>query len=238
MQYTTDVRIIRLMCTGRVDPTMIGEAFMNNADGVMVVGCHFGDCHYITGNVEGKIKVGLAARVLDYVGLNPQRVSFNQCSSAEGERFVSMVNAFDQEIRALGPLGNGDRLPLPELKEKLIIAKTALAKEKLRWVVGKFTEFTTKGNKYGERFTEHEMWRTLDTIIMDEVATHEILRELRRAPASVKDLAAYLQLPPPHVLKYVLALQRRELVSLVEVDGNSPRYQVVESEVQATTKAA
>jgi len=233
MQYTTDVRIIRLMCTGRVDPTMVADAFVNGADGLMVVGCHFGDCHYITGNYQGKIKVGLASRVLDYVGLNPQRVSFNQCSSAEGERFVSMVSAFDHAIRDLGPLGTADRLPLAELKDKLLIAKTALGKEKLRWVVGKFTEFNAQGNKYGERFTDHEMWRTLDTIVMDEVATHEISRELEGGPLAVKDLADRLKLPPPHVLKYVLALQRRGLVGLAGIEGSSPRYQLVEQALSA-----
>lgn len=228
MQYTTDVRIIRLMCTGRVDPPMLADAFIQGADGVMVVGCHFGDCHYITGNYQGKIKVGLASRTLDYVGLNPQRVSFNQCSSAEGERFVSMVSAFDEKIRELGPLGSAESHPLPELHEKLAIAKTILGREKLRWVVGKFTEFMTIGNKYGERFTEHEMWRTLDTIIMDEVATYEILRELENAPASVKEMAERLRLPAPHVLKYVLALQRRGFLGIAEIDGNSPRYQIVD----------
>ena len=228
MQYTTDVRIIRLMCTGRVDPPMLADAFIKGADGVMVVGCHFGDCHYITGHYQGKIKVGLASRTLDYVGLNPGRVSFNQCSSAEGERFVSMVSAFDQKVRELGPLGNAETLPLPQLKEKLAIAKTILSREKIRWVVGKFTEFTTIGNKYGERFTEHEMWRTLDTIIMDEVATYEILRELEGGPAAVKELAAKLDWPAPHVLKYVLALQRRGFVGLAEIEGNSPRYRIVD----------
>jgi hypothetical protein len=207
---------------------MIADGFTHGVDGMMVVGCHFGDCHYITGNYQGKIKVGLAARTLDYVGLNPKRVAFNQCSSAEGERFVSLVTAFSKEIRELGPLGSGDRLPLDALRPKLEIAKTALAREKLRWVVGKFAEFTSTGNKYGERFTDHEMWRTLDTIIMDEVATYEILRELELGPASVKDLAEQLQLPPPHVLKYVLALRRRGFISLVEIQGSSPVYQVVE----------
>ena len=58
MQYTTDVRIIRLMCTGRVDPTMVVDAFIEGADGIMVVGCHFGDCHYISGNYQAKVKIG------------------------------------------------------------------------------------------------------------------------------------------------------------------------------------
>ncbi len=235
MQYTTDVRIIRLMCTGRVDPTMIAEAFLNGADGIMVIGCHFGDCHYITGNYQGKIKVGLATRALDYVGLNPKRISFNQCSGAEGDRFVSLVTAFDKEITELGPLGSADRLPLDELKQKVEIAKTALAKEKLRWVVGKFTEFATIGNKYGERFTDHEMWRTLDTIVMDEMATFEILRELGKGPAAVKELSERLQLPPPIVLRYVLALQRRDILGLADISGSSPRYRIVD---QAAASAA
>jgi coenzyme F420-reducing hydrogenase delta subunit len=226
------------MCTGRVDPTMLADAFLEGADGVMVVGCHFGDCHYITGNYQAKIKVGLATRALDYAGLNPQRVAFNQCSSAEGERFVSMVTAFDRSTKELGPLGTADRLPLPQLKEKIAIAKTALGKEKLRWVVGKFTEFTTTGNKYGEKFTDHEMWRTLDTIIMDELATYEILSEMQKGPVAVKKLAETLKLPPPHVLKYVLALQRRGIVNLAGIEGNSPLYQVAGKPAQQAAHAA
>jgi F420-non-reducing hydrogenase iron-sulfur subunit len=221
------------MCTGRVDPTMIAEAFVNGADGVMVIGCHFGDCHYITGNVQGKIKVGLAERVLTYVGLSPKRVAFDQCSSAEGERFVKLVTNFNQGVRELGPLGTGDPLELPQLKEKLPIAKTALASEKLRWVVGKFTVFATEGNKYGEVFTDHEMWRTLDTIVMDELATHEILQELKQKALAVTELAKRLKLPPPEVLRYVLALQRRELVDLDGVKGTSPRYKAVELKADA-----
>ncbi len=233
MQYTTDIRIVRLMCTGRVDPTIVAQAFVNGADGVMVVGCHFGDCRYITGNVQGKIKMGLATRVLDYVGLNPRRVSFDQCSSAEGERFVRLITEFDNGVRALGPLGSHDRLPMPELREKLLVAKAALGKEKLRWVVGKFTEFTTAGNKYGERFTEHEMWRTLDTIVMDEIATHQIIHELEQGPGVVRKLADRLKLPAPHVLRYVLALQRRGLVELDGIEGNSPRYRLAETKADA-----
>jgi F420-non-reducing hydrogenase iron-sulfur subunit len=238
MQYTTDVRIIRIMCTGRVDPTMIADAFIKGADGLMAVGCHFGDCHYITGNYQGKIKVGLAARTLEYAGLNPQRVAFNQCSSAEGERFVGLVNGFTRTISELGPLGSADRLALPQLQDKLAVVKTALAKEKLRWVAGKFTEFTSQGNKYGERFTEHEMWRTLDTIIMDELATFEIIESLRQGPETVKRLSEQLVLSPPTVLKYVLALQRRGFVSLADIVDHSPRYRLADPPAPSAIMAA
>jgi len=228
MQYTPDVRIIRLMCTGRIDPTLVVDAFIEGADGIMAVGCHFGDCHYISGNYQAKVKVGLASRALGYVGLNPGRVAFNQCSGAEGDRFVSLVTSFHGSISEMGPLGSAEGLPLPELKGRLETAKAALGSEKLRWVAGKFTVFESIGNMYGERFTEHEMWRTLDTIVIDEIATHGILKEMRNGAASVKDLSERLAIPLPDALKYVLALQRRGFVGLAGIDGATPRYQVLE----------
>ncbi len=233
MQYTTDVRIIRLMCTGRVDPTMVVDAFIDGADGIMAVGCHFGDCHYISGNYQAKVKIGLASRTLGYVGLNAARVAFNQCSSAEGERFVSLVTAFHNSISEMGPLGSAEGFPLPKLKDRLDTARCALSSEKLRWVAGKFTEFENNGNKYGERFTEHEMWRTLDTIVIDEIATHGILKELQNGAASVKDLSEKLEIAAPDALKYVLALQRRGLVGLAGIDGATPRYQILERAAEA-----
>jgi len=233
MQYTTDIRIIRIMCTGRVDPTMVVNAFKEGADGIMAVGCHFGDCHYISGNYQAKVKMGLARRTLGYVGLNPERVAFNQCSSAEGDRFVSLVTTFHNTISEIGPLGSAERFPLPELKERLEIAGAALASEKLRWVAGKFTVFETEGNKYGEKFTEHEMWRTLDTIVIDEIATHGILKEMQNGAASVPELAKRLGIAPPEALKYVLALQRRGLVGVAGVDGATPSYEILERAAKA-----
>ena len=233
MQYTADVRIIRLMCTGRVDPTMVVDAFIEGADGIMAVGCHFGDCHYISGNYQAKVKIGLASRTLGYVGLNAGRVAFNQCSSAEGERFVSLVTAFHDSISEMGPLGSAEGFSLPKLKDRLETARVALSSEKLRWVAGKFTEFENIGNKYGERFTEHEMWRTLDAIVIDEIATHGILKEMQNGAVSVKDLSERLEIAAPDALKYVLALQRRGLVGLAGIDGATPRYKVLERAAEA-----
>lgn len=233
MQYTTDVRIVRLMCTGRVDPTMVAEAFIEGADGIMVVGCHFGDCHYISGNYQARVKIGLASRALGYVGLNTGRVAFNQCSSAEGDRFVSQVNAFHGSICEIGPLGSAEGLSLAKLKDRVDTARAALAGEKLRWVVGKFTEFENSGNKYGEKFSEHEMWRTLDTIVIDEIATQGLLKEMRKGAASVVELAQRLEIAPPDAFKYILALQRRGLVGLAGVEGATPSYRLMENPARA-----
>jgi hypothetical protein len=212
---------------------MVVDAFIEGADGIMVVGCHFGDCHYITGNYQARVKIGLASRTLGYVGLNTGRVAFNQCSSAEGERFVSQVTAFDGNIREMGSLGSAEGFSLPRLKDRLETARAALGSEKLRWVVGKFTEFEDIGNKYGERFTEHEMWRTLDTIVIDEIATHGILKEMQKGPVSVKDVSERIEIAPPDALKFVLALQRRGLIGLAGIDGATPKYTVLERAAKA-----
>jgi hypothetical protein len=216
-----------------VDPTMVVDAFIEGADGIMAVGCHFGDCHYISGNYQAKVKIGLASRTLGHVGLDTGRVAFNQCSSAEGERFVSLVTSFDGSIREMGPLGSAEGFSLPKLKDRLETAKAALSSEKLRWVVGKFTEFEDIGNKYGEKFTEHEMWRTLDTIVIDEIATHGILKEMQKGPISVKEVSKRIEIAPPDALKFVLALQRRGLIGLAGIDGATPRYKVLERAAKA-----
>ena len=128
----------------------------------------------------------------------------------------------------MGPLGSAERFSLPELKDRLETARVALGSEKLRWVAGKFTEFENIGNKYGERFTEHEMWRTLDTIVIDEIATQGILKEMHKGAVSVREVSERLEIAPPDALKYVLALQRRGLVGLAGIDGATPRYKILE----------
>jgi len=86
------------MCTGRVDPALVADAFVNGADGVLVIGCYFGDCHYITGNFMAKQKLDMAGEMLAYAGLNPIRLQFRNLSSAEGARFaysiISSLTAF------------------------------------------------------------------------------------------------------------------------------------------------
>jgi F420-non-reducing hydrogenase iron-sulfur subunit len=232
MQYPPDIRVIRVMCTGRVDPALVADAFVNGADGVLVIGCYFGDCHYISGNYMAKTKLDMATEILAYAGLNPVRLQFRNLSSAEGARFAQHNTEFVEQIKEIGPLGTGDKIGMPKLKEQLEIAYKALAGPKLRWVVGKKPVFIdgARGNKYGEVFTQHEINRTLSGIIIDEMASHSIMAALEKKPAAVKDLAKELEIPAPDALKYVLALQRRGFVEMDGVEGTSPIYKFKSAE--------
>lgn len=221
------------MCTGRMDPAVIADGFVKGLDGMLILGCLFGNCQYISGNYNAKYKIAMAQEALSYAGMNPKRLSFRNLSSAEAELFVKHATDFSKEIRELGPLGGeADRVSLPKLKENLEIARTALAGPKLRWVVGKKPVFIEKdkGNKYHEIFTEHEINRSLSGIIIDEMATYSILGALQEKSATVKELAKDLEIPPPDTLKYVLALKRRGFVELDSVKDHSPLYKHVEQE--------
>jgi len=104
MKYPPNVDIIRLMCSGRIDPELITTAFAQGADGVMVCGCHIGDCHYISGNHKTMARMPLLKRTLTDLGIEPDRFVHEWVSAAEGEKFARLVREVTEKVRSLGPL--------------------------------------------------------------------------------------------------------------------------------------
>jgi F420-non-reducing hydrogenase iron-sulfur subunit len=104
IQYPPNIRIIRVMCTGRVDPIFILEAFKDGADGVLVAGCHLpSDCHYINGNYKAKARVILLRKVLGDFGIEPERLRLEWISASEGDKFASIVRNMVDQLKKLGP---------------------------------------------------------------------------------------------------------------------------------------
>ncbi|MFQ6120537.1 MAG: hydrogenase iron-sulfur subunit [Methanosarcinales archaeon] len=102
-QYPPTVRIVRVMCSSRVEPAFIFEAFKNGADGVLVAGCHIGDCHYIDGNKNAEVRINKTKEALKYLGLDG-RLRLEWISASEGMRFAEVIKEFTEEIRKLGPI--------------------------------------------------------------------------------------------------------------------------------------
>lgn len=102
IQYPPNVRIIRVPCSGRVDPLLILKCLQRGADGVLVSGCHPGDCHYIAGNYLARRKFALVADLLDFFGIEKGRVHFSWVSAAEGEKFADVVKRVTESVKALG----------------------------------------------------------------------------------------------------------------------------------------
>jgi len=104
MKYPPNFRVIKVMCTGRIDPQFIIEAFTEGADGVLVAGCHLGDCHYIEGNYKAMRRIVLLKRMLDQVGIERERLRLEWISASEAARFVKIATEMVEQIRVLGPL--------------------------------------------------------------------------------------------------------------------------------------
>ena len=104
MKYAPNVRVIRLMCSGRVDPQFVMDAFAKGADGVLIGGCHPNDCHYAEGNYKMLRRYELLRRMLVDMGIEPERLRLEWISAAEGDKVKTVVNEMVEKVRALGPL--------------------------------------------------------------------------------------------------------------------------------------
>ena len=110
MKYPADIRLLRVPCSGRVNPQYVLEALQRGADGVLVCGCHPGDCHYSTGNYYAKRRLMVFKRELEYIGLEPDRFQVRWISGAEAGKFRDTATAFCERIRELGPIRNDFKL--------------------------------------------------------------------------------------------------------------------------------
>jgi F420-non-reducing hydrogenase iron-sulfur subunit len=120
LQYTTETRLIRVMCSGRVDLEFVLRAFSNGMDGVFIGGCRLNECNYIThGNYDALNMVLLCRRIMEHIGLNPERLRIEFMSSAEGILFAEVMREFGNEVTELGPLGIAEGIDQNELKSKL-----------------------------------------------------------------------------------------------------------------------
>ena len=104
LQYPTNVKIIRVMCSGRVDPAFVLKAFSLGADGVIVAGCHPSDCHYINGNEKTAMRGTFLTEFLEDAGLEPQRFKVEWIAGSEGQKFANVVKRMVDELRTLGPI--------------------------------------------------------------------------------------------------------------------------------------
>ncbi len=103
-KYPPNINIIRVLCSGRVSPELIIRTFREGADGVLVAGCHFGDCHFISGNHRTAKRIPVLKKILEYMGIEPERLRLEWVSASEGERFARIVDEFTETIRQLAPI--------------------------------------------------------------------------------------------------------------------------------------
>jgi len=161
LQYTTEMRLMRVMCSGRVDLKHVLRAFSNGTDGVFIGGCRFNECNYTThGNYHALNMVLLCRKIMEHIGLNPERLRLEVMSGSEGNLFAEVVNDFVNKVKELGPLGKGEGIDKNELESKLaeitrLVPYIKLAKKE------KLASRLENPEEYDKLFTSEEIDRLI-----------------------------------------------------------------------------
>jgi coenzyme F420-reducing hydrogenase delta subunit len=228
IQYPPNVRVIRVMCSGRVDPVIILEFLANGADGVIVTGCHPGDCHYIEGNLYEERKIKMLRKLIAITGLEQDRLRLEWVSAAEGQRFAQIMTEFTEQVRKLGPSPLSRQNPNRRILENIQAAKDAASDFRLRVLVGRERELTEEKNVYEEKVPQEEFDSLLDEIVETEFIRHKIYLLTKNRPFSVKELSTIVNLKPAEVLCHIVNLRRRNAVAFDHIEGTTPFYKALE----------
>jgi coenzyme F420-reducing hydrogenase delta subunit len=223
-QYPPNLRVVRVMCSGRVDPAFVLRAFSRGIDGVMILGCHPGDCHYATGNYYARDRAQVLAQLLDLIGLHADRLLLDWVSAGEGERFATMVSDFTERIVDLGPLGEGEGLASDELRVRLAAANRVVEDERVKWLVGRKREMLDKGDVYGQKADPEAFSALLECSVADEYLRSRLLLLTADRALSVKEMALVTGVSPKKVLPHVAILEQAGLMTMVGIEGRSPKY--------------
>jgi F420-non-reducing hydrogenase iron-sulfur subunit len=225
-QYPTNIRTLRVMCSTRVTPHILLEIFKSGVDGVVVGGCHIGDCHYITGNYYTEKRMALTKSLMKTAGLEPERLSFYMVSASEGKRFADLMTSFVGTIKELGPSTATTDVKLGRRLDAAI--ETAKA-YRLRLLNGKELGLEQTGNVYHQHIDEKKMDALLEKALREEFERNFILQLTKDRPLSVREMAKELEAPPDEVLEQVVFLRQRSMIALESIEGVSPKYKATVS---------
>jgi coenzyme F420-reducing hydrogenase delta subunit len=215
------------MCSGRIDPIILLEVFKKGADGILVLGCHPADCHYVEGNLYEERKVKMLKKLIALTGLEPERLRLDWVSAAEGQRFAQIVTEFTEQIRKLGPSPVSGDAPNQKILENLQAAKNAASDFRLRVLVGRERELTEKCNVYEEKMPQDEFDSLLDEVVEAEFIRQKIHVLTQTQPLSIKALAEATELGPAAVLKQIVNMRRRNMITVDHVEGTTPLYRAL-----------
>jgi F420-non-reducing hydrogenase iron-sulfur subunit len=209
------------MCTGRVDLAFILRAFQDGKDGVFIGGCWPGECHYITeGNYIAFNVMNLGRKLLELIGVNPQRLRLEWLSASEGNRYAEVMNDFSKTVKELGPLGKGERMDENVLRRKLEALYNLVPYIKL--VVRERLRIPVQSvEAYRKFFASDEFDRLFQELIADKLEMSQIMALLRERHLTTGEISEILGLNPSEV---TIHLNRSARQGFVEFDESQMRF--------------
>lgn len=242
-QYAPNIRIIRVMCSGRVDPAIVLEMFIQGADGVFIGGCHLGDCHYQKGNYYAEKRIDMTLKLITKAGLETERLRLEWISASEGQMFAEKVTEFTQQIQQLGLSPVSGENPNFKILENLFIARNVIEDFRLRVLIGKGVGLVDDGNVYNEKIEPEDLNILINRAIDEEFIRSKILYLIKDQPMSTIEIANKINIPSDIVLEHIVTLKDRDLLEMTGIEDYAPMYiakliPVTEdsNEVQLTTE--
>ncbi|MBU3949756.1 MAG: hydrogenase iron-sulfur subunit [Proteobacteria bacterium] len=218
IQYPPFIRVVRVMCSGRVDPLFIVNALKEGFDGVLVSGCHIGDCHYLEGNKYTVKRMEILAQLLDLSGIGRKRVHLRWASAAEAKPFADNVIEVSNIIKEAGPFNAKDH-------EMALNALTrALSTTRLRWLVGIDRHLTENENVYHEKTDPILFEKVKNDAITAEYQKALIQEALSKGPVTVREMADQTGIAIYTVSKRLNELELGGMADLKSCEGNTPRF--------------
>jgi coenzyme F420-reducing hydrogenase delta subunit len=221
LQYSSEIRLVRVMCSGRVDLRFVLRAFANGHDGVFIGGCRLNECNYVThGNYDALAMVHVARFLLAHMGLYPERLNITFMSGGDGNILAEAIDGFTKKIKGLGPLGTAEGMEPGALKLKLEAAERIVPY--LRLVERERLRAPSKTKEEYERFFESgEVVRLFREIIAEKWELSRIMLLLGEGPLPTGEISRRLSLSPSDVSKHMNASSRH---GLVKYDVERKRY--------------
>jgi coenzyme F420-reducing hydrogenase delta subunit len=212
LQYRTEIRLIRVMCSGRVDLEFILRAFSKGMDGVFIGGCRLNECNYVThGNYDAFCNVFLCRKIMELLGLNPERLSIEFMSAGDGILLTEVIDDFTSKVEKLGPLGKSEGIDEDGLHLKLEAANKIVPWLKL--VERERLRAPYKSEEaYNNFFNDEEINRLIDDLIGEKLGISQIMLLLKEKPLPTGEISEILGLNPSEVARHMNTSSRHGLV--------------------------
>lgn len=218
IQYPPSIRVVRTMCSGRIDPHFIVDALQKGFDGVFIGGCHIGECHYQDGNIYTLKRIKMLEKVLDESGIGKDRVHLRWASAAEAQPFANHVSEVTEIIKKLGPF-NKEQFSL-----ELGALSRTLKMPRIRWLVGIDRKLTEQENVYHEKTDPDYLQQVLSDALKNEYQKSLLVEVLKQKPLTVPEMSQKTGMPLYDVSQRLNDLEVNGLAEFKEYDGRNPRF--------------
>lgn len=216
-----EIASIRIPCIGRINPEMIGESFLNLADGVLILGCEKGNCNYLTGNYQAERVVKACKEVLKIISVSTKRLELHLESDIE----ISKVHSgFYEKIKSLGPLFPDNQKERKELIRLLTVARNTLLNEDLKWLVAREWTLVSQENVFGEFLSQEEFDTVLLKRIKEQFVESYISQLIAKKHFSVAEISRESKIEKKLIFEAIVEMKKRGLVKEVDIVERIPRY--------------